>query len=72
MAILGSLVAMLIVFAVSGSMPGGSHVLIVASAGASTVIIFTVPHSRLSQPWPVLVGQENARDAGIKPIAKGG
>ncbi len=55
-AILGSLVAMLIVFAVSGSMPGGSHVLIVASAGASTVIIFTVPHGRLSQPWPVLVG----------------
>lgn len=55
-AILGSLVAMLIVFAVSGSMPGGSHVLIVASTGASAVIIFTVPHGRLSQPWPVLVG----------------
>ncbi|MEO1847400.1 MAG: HPP family protein, partial [Pseudomonadota bacterium] len=55
-AILGSLVAMLIVFAVSRSMPGGSHVLIVASTGASAVIIFTVPHGRLSQPWPVLVG----------------
>ena len=55
-AILGSLVAMLIVFAVSGSMPGGSHALIVASTGASAVIIFTVPHGRLSQPWPVLVG----------------
>jgi len=55
-AILGSLVAMLIVFGVSRSMPGGSHVLIVASTGASAVIIFTVPHGRLSQPWPVLVG----------------
>ncbi|MDG2236594.1 MAG: HPP family protein [Arenicellales bacterium] len=55
-AILGSLIAMAIVFAISDQMPGGGHVLIVASAGASAILIFAVPHGRLSQPWPVLFG----------------
>jgi CBS domain-containing membrane protein len=54
--ILGSLIAMAIVFAISDRMPGGSHVLIVASTGASAILIFAVPHGRLSQPWPVLFG----------------
>jgi CBS domain-containing membrane protein len=30
--------------------------LIVASMGASAVLLFAVPHGRLSQPWPVLGG----------------
>jgi CBS-domain-containing membrane protein len=34
--------------------PGGT--LIVASMGASAVLLFAVPHGALSQPWPVLGG----------------
>ncbi len=48
--ILGSLIAMAIVFTINDRMPGGGHVLIVASTGASVILIFAVPHSRLSQP----------------------
>jgi len=55
-ATLGSLVAMAAVFMVSGAMPGGDHILIVVSSGASAVLIFSVPHGRLSQPWAVLMG----------------
>lgn len=35
----------------------GSAVLIIASMGASAVLLFAVPHSVLSQPWPLLGGQ---------------
>ena len=52
-AILGSLAAVL---TVSYAMPGGDNLLILASSGASAVLIFVVPHGRLSQPWPVLMG----------------
>lgn len=31
-------------------------VLVVASMGASSVLLFAVPHGKLSQPWPVLGG----------------
>ena len=55
-ATLGSVVAMAAVFMVSHAMPGGDHVLIVVSSGASAVLIFAVPHGRLSQPWAVLMG----------------
>ena len=55
-ATLGSLVAMAAVFMVSHAMPGGDHVLIVVSSAASAVLIFAVPHGRLSQPWAVLMG----------------
>ena len=55
-ATLGSLLAMAAVFTVSHAMPGGDHLLIVASSGASAILIFAVPHGRLSQPWPVLMG----------------
>lgn len=30
---------------------------LVASMGASAVLLFAVPHGQLSQPWPVLAGQ---------------
>lgn len=32
------------------------HTLIVASLGASAVLLFAVPHGALSQPWPVIGG----------------
>lgn len=37
--------------------------LIVPSMGASAVLVFAVPHGRLSQPWPLLAG--NMISAGI-------
>ena len=55
-ATLGSLVAMAAVLTVSYAMPGGDNLLILASSEASAVLIFVVPHGRLSQPWPVLMG----------------
>lgn len=36
--------------------PGVAGALIVASMGASAVLLFAVPHGPLSQPWPVLGG----------------
>ena len=55
-ATLGSLLAMTAVFTVSHAMPGGDNLLIVASSGASAVLIFAVPHGKLSQPWAVFTG----------------
>jgi CBS domain-containing membrane protein len=37
-------------------LPLTSAALIVASMGASAVLLFAVPHGPLSQPWPVLAG----------------
>lgn len=53
----GAFVGILTVFALAwaGAMaPGGP--LVVASMGASAVLLFAVPHSPLAQPWPVLGG----------------
>ena len=36
---------------------GSDAVMVVASIGASAVLVFAVPHGALSQPWPVLGGQ---------------
>ncbi|MBI3188205.1 MAG: HPP family protein, partial [Gammaproteobacteria bacterium] len=36
--------------------PGVAGALIVASMGASAVLLFAVPHGPLSQPWPLLGG----------------
>lgn len=35
---------------------GSGALLVVASIGASAVLVFAVPHGALSQPWPVLGG----------------
>jgi CBS domain-containing membrane protein len=44
------------VWLVSTSVVGASVPLVVASMGASAVLLFAVPHGALSQPWPVLGG----------------
>ncbi|HEY9051133.1 MAG TPA: HPP family protein [Gammaproteobacteria bacterium] len=36
--------------------PGVAGALIVASMGASAVLLFAVPHGPLSQPWPLVAG----------------
>lgn len=54
---LGGLVGIAIVYLLSLRLESSiSSVLIVASMGASAVLVFAVPHGALSQPWPVMGG----------------
>lgn len=56
-AALGGGLAVLVVVDLSGlALPGSAGVPVVASMGASAVLLFDVPHGPLSQPWPVLAG----------------
>lgn len=38
------------------ALPGGGAAAVIASMGASAVLLFGVPHGPLSQPWPVIAG----------------
>jgi len=42
-----------------------SDILVIASMGASAVLLFAVPHGQLSQPWPVLAGQGISATIGV-------
>lgn len=54
---LGGFVALGLVLLVSHDVLGGDGArMVVASMGASAVLLFAVPHGALSQPWPVLGG----------------
>ncbi len=54
---LGGVVGIYAVFTISGLFfEGIDQLLIVASMGASAVLLFAVPHGPLSQPWNVFVG----------------
>ena len=53
----GGLLGIALVFAAAALHPlGAGSALVVASIGASAVLVFAVPHGALSQPWPVLGG----------------
>ena len=55
---IGAFVAILAVFMISSSiMKPDAAVLIVASMGATAVLLFSLPHAAVSQPWPVFAGQ---------------
>jgi len=55
--IAGGFTGILLILLVSNQFVGTSDAtLIVASMGASAVLLFAVPHGRLSQPWPVFGG----------------
>lgn len=55
--VIGGFVGILLVFLVSSHFLGGPAAQwVVASMGASAVLLFAVPHGALSQPWPVLGG----------------
>jgi CBS-domain-containing membrane protein len=54
---LGGLVGMLAVYFASRTLGDASATpLLIFSIGASTVLVFAVPHGSLSQPWPVFGG----------------
>lgn len=77
---LGGFVSILMIVAISqkGLHLSGSAMLI-ASMGASAVLLFAVPHGQLSQPWPViaghgisaLIGVTCAHFIGAVPLAAG-
>ncbi len=63
---IGSLLAIAAVFWLSTTALGADHaLLLIASMGASAVLLFALPHSPLSQPWPVLGGHVIAALVGI-------
>lgn len=63
---LGALLGILGLLLISrGVIDGQGTVLVVASMGASAVLLFAVPHSPLSQPWPLLGGHLISAAIGI-------
>ena len=53
----GGGVAIFILMLISSwALPQGGAPAVVASMGASAVLLFAVPHGQLSQPWPVIAG----------------
>ncbi|MBV5272402.1 MAG: HPP family protein [Lamprocystis purpurea] len=57
LAMAGGVLGIALVFAAAALHPlGPGSTLVVASMGASAVLIFAVPHGALSQPWPVIGG----------------
>lgn len=53
----GGLVSILLLVGITRGVLGLSGTTaVVASMGASAVLLFAVPHGQLSQPWPVLAG----------------
>lgn len=54
---MGGCLGILLTYITSSLLVGDlSSILLIASMGASAVLVFSVPHGALSQPWPVLGG----------------
>ena len=63
---LGGFIGILgIIFLTSQFVGNQGYLLIVASMGASAVLVFAVPHGRLSQPWPLIGGHIFSAIVGI-------
>lgn len=63
---LGGFLSILCIWWVSARyLGGGGAALLVASMGASAVLLFAVPHGPLSQPWPLLAGHTVSAVLGI-------
>jgi len=55
--VVGGFVSIVLLILISGWSLGPEHALaLIASMGASAVLLFAVPHGPLSQPWPMLAG----------------
>jgi CBS-domain-containing membrane protein len=55
--VVGGFVSIILLILISGWSLGPEHATaLIASMGASAVLLFAVPHGPLSQPWPVLAG----------------
>lgn len=63
---LGGFIGILAILFISMQfLPLGSTSLIVASMGASAVLVFAVPHGRLSQPWALVGGHVLSAIVGV-------
>ena len=63
---IGEIVAIYVLILVERTLLGeAGAALIVASMGASAVLLFAVPHGALSQPWAVLVGHTVSAVVGV-------
>ena len=64
-AALGAFLAVLAVFAASGWAIGEQNLIVATSMGSSAVLLFSSPHSSLSQPWPLVGGHVLAAIVGV-------
>lgn len=63
---LGGFAAIFCIFMISQwALDAVSAAIIIASMGASAVLLFAVPHGPLSQPWPVIGGHLTAAIIGV-------
>lgn len=54
----GTFLSLVVIWAVTALIMGPDfNVWVVSSTGASAVLVFSVPHGPMSQPWPVIGGQ---------------
>lgn len=60
----GFLAIICVYYATKAMMPVDTSILITLSLGASAVLIFTVPHAPVAQPWPLFGGQLTSAVAG--------
>ncbi|MFK5986763.1 MAG: HPP family protein [Pseudomonadota bacterium] len=62
----GGFISIFLIFFISSTfLENNSAALVVASMGASAVLLFAVPHGPLSQPWPVFGGHLLSATIGI-------
>ena len=61
----GAGLSMLTLFVVARAFTPDSAMLVVASMGASSVLLFAVPHGPLSQPWQLVAGHLAASVIGV-------
>lgn len=62
----GGLVAIFLIASISTHiLHWNGSAMIIASMGASAVLLFAVPHGQLSQPWPVIAGHGFSAVIGI-------
>jgi len=52
----GAFLAIYAIYQISSLLLGSDAMLLVASMGAAAVLLFSVPHGALSQPWPLFGG----------------
>lgn len=63
---IGGVVSIVLLIEITTHLVGADHApLIVASMGASAVLLFAVPHGQLSQPWPVVAGHVTCAAIGV-------
>ncbi len=64
--IIGATVAIYSVFLITRlALPAATAIGVVASMGATAVLLFAVPHGQLSQPWPVIGGHLISATVGV-------